>query len=355
MLRGTMTPLLALAVVLSLACSPAVPDNAGKGPQAQQSDDTGSDGGDSDDGGSDDGGSDDGGSDDGGSDDTGGTTDQDGDGVPASEDCDDADAGNFPGNLELCDGVDNDCSGAPEVDGDGVCGIWTLGVGETVWTAHSLNPSGTVHAPTAAIQVSFSVGTNRAWALTANSYHVLAADSKEWIASGDRDSLFPEVAGRPLTTAFKVPLDWAAESGDASVFLTERDQAYVYSWDAASGDFQHASTATFGEDWDPDSAPVTGALEAAWLANDTGVGWATPSSPRDTCGANADTLGAYLGMLTIDGMVYLFDLGYCLDFTADMPAASFSLFTMTGAPDPAVVSGISWTGTQLMVFASGAR
>jgi hypothetical protein len=48
------------------------------------------------------------------------------DGIAANEDddCDDADADNFPGNPELCDGEDNDCDGAAEdvsdADGDGV-------------------------------------------------------------------------------------------------------------------------------------------------------------------------------------------------------------------------------------------
>ncbi len=53
--------------------------------------------------------------------------DVDGDGVTTCDaipDCDDGDGLNFPGNTELCDGVDNDCDGQPEpsgdVDGDGV-------------------------------------------------------------------------------------------------------------------------------------------------------------------------------------------------------------------------------------------
>ena len=47
--------------------------------------------------------------------------DADGDGYPASEDCDDADAAVNPGATEVCDGVDNNC-----VDGvdEGVTSSW---------------------------------------------------------------------------------------------------------------------------------------------------------------------------------------------------------------------------------------
>jgi len=40
--------------------------------------------------------------------------DEDGDGSPAEEDCDDADASRTPGAIELCDGVDNDCDASTD-------------------------------------------------------------------------------------------------------------------------------------------------------------------------------------------------------------------------------------------------
>lgn len=45
--------------------------------------------------------------------------DEDGDGVRANKDCDDADPTAFPGALELCDGVDSNCDGVDESDADG--------------------------------------------------------------------------------------------------------------------------------------------------------------------------------------------------------------------------------------------
>ena len=60
--------------------------------------------------------------------DASGEVDDDGDGVPGCADCDDADPLNFPGNIEICDGQDNDCDVTTDetADGDGdgvdVCG-----------------------------------------------------------------------------------------------------------------------------------------------------------------------------------------------------------------------------------------
>ena len=42
--------------------------------------------------------------------------DQDGDGVDASLDCDDTDALRYPGAIEVCDGIDNDCNDVVDDD-----------------------------------------------------------------------------------------------------------------------------------------------------------------------------------------------------------------------------------------------
>ena len=48
--------------------------------------------------------------------------DVDGDGAPAACDCDDGDGANYPGNLEMCDGQDNNCDGI--VDDPSTEGVW---------------------------------------------------------------------------------------------------------------------------------------------------------------------------------------------------------------------------------------
>jgi hypothetical protein len=45
-----------------------------------------------------------------------GDVDLDGDGVNESEDCDDGNANAYPGNTEVCDGIDNDCDGMVDND-----------------------------------------------------------------------------------------------------------------------------------------------------------------------------------------------------------------------------------------------
>jgi predicted outer membrane repeat protein len=97
--------MLALMFLINLGCSDKSDDTlAGDG--APSTADTGDDSLDT--GGADTGG---GGEDDGGGADAGALTDADGDGWPAAEDCDDADASVHPGAEDLCDGVDNNCSG----------------------------------------------------------------------------------------------------------------------------------------------------------------------------------------------------------------------------------------------------
>ncbi|MBO85451.1 MAG: hypothetical protein CL927_08840, partial [Deltaproteobacteria bacterium] len=279
-------------------------------------------------------------------------TDTDRDGVPSDLDCDDNDPARFPGNPELCDGTDNDCSGEAEVDGDGVCGFWTLDAETSTWSAYPLEPVESVHAPGNPIQVAFSVGRERVWALTENTYHILALDSFEWITSGDRDALFPEASGRDLTLALKAPNDWAAQDGDATVNLQFDFSALVYTWDSASASFSLFLETELRADWQTDLAPAAASVQAGWLGHDDEYGWTGAARPRDVCDSGAEALGPYFGVLTAAGQLHLYDAGHCFAFVSSMPAETFSIFNYIGAPAPTAIGATAWTGAGIIAFAN---
>jgi hypothetical protein len=339
-------------LLTALACQPASTfDDGGSDPEAQVGDD--------DDSGTDDGdtGADtDAGGDDGGGTDTGGDdapVDADGDGATSDVDCDDDDPSRFPGNPELCDGIDNDCSGIAETDGDGTCGFWILDAADESWTAHPMDAGSSAHAPVAGVQVAFSVGRARVWALTDDTFHVLSLDTLAWVDSGDRDTHFPEASGQDLTLALKAPDDWDDQAGSATVILQWASSAVVYAWDPASSAFTLLISTPLGADWQTDLAPASGSVQGAWLANDTDLRWTGAASPRDACGRDSDTLGPYFGVMGTDARLHLYDAGYCFGFISEMPAATFSIFNFTDAPAAPAIGSFAWTGAGIVGFVDG--
>ena len=180
--------------------------------------------------------------------------------------------------------------------------------------------------------------------------HVLALDSLEWISSGDRDSLFPEASGLSLTLAIKAPNNWDAQDGDATVNLQYDFSALVYTWVESSSSFSLLLDTDLGTDWQGDLAPASASVQAAWLGHDGDFGWTGSASPRDACGADADALGPYFGVLTTDHRVHVYDAGYCFGFVSSVPAATFSVFNYTNAPDPTAIGAVAWTGEGIIAF-----
>ena len=279
--------------------------------------------------------------------------DADGDGVFSNEDCDDGDADRFPGNPEACDGVDNDCSGAAEVDGDGVCGFWLLDAATSSWTAHPMETSPSVHTPTDTLQVAFSVGLDRVWALTSDTFHVLALDSLLWIGSGDRDLLFPEASGKTLTLAMKAPNSWDAQDQEGTVTLQYEYSALAYAWNPSTSGFTLVLDTELGADWQADLAPPAASVRAGWLGHDGDFAWTYPASPQDACGRGGDALGPYFAILTDDARMHIYDAGHCFGFVASMPEANFPVFSYPGSPDPAALGSTAWTRTGVIAFVDG--
>ncbi len=281
--------------------------------------------------------------------DTDTAVDADGDGSVSTDDCDDSNASVFPGAAELCDGLDEDCDGDPDNDS---CGIWTLRDGSDTWEAWPLSASGAAHAPGSPIEEAVAIeATGRVWVLTRSTWHVLLVDGLQWIDSGDRDALFPEVAGQEVVAAASVPAGWASDPTPttADVFIETSETAWIYSFDLDTRSFTLVSSAPM--DWTGDPlAPDPAAVTLAWLAVDETAGWGSAGDPFATCGLGTSVMGPYAVYMSSSGAVHLYDAGWCFQFVARMPAPDFSIFTFAGAPDPRVLGGVDWTGEMMVAF-----
>lgn len=240
--------------------------------------------------------------------------------------------------------VDTGDSGEPAPD----LGIWTLAEGARTWVGHASGDG--AHAPSATIESAFALGeVGRVVVLTRNTWHVLLLDDLSWIDSGDRDTLFPEVAGQQVKVAATVPAFWG-DGELASIWIVTGATAWLYTFALDTRTYAFDIEATVDWSADPD-APDPDSVALAWVAVDEDAGWASAGSPAEECGVNATTLGPYIAYITTDGLAHLFDAGWCNSFAATMDADSLSVFTYADAPDPDELAAIDWTGEQLIAFA----
>jgi hypothetical protein len=276
--------------------------------------------------------------------------DADGDGVTTCDgDCDDASGDLFPGNPEACDGLDNDCDGAAEIDGDGVCGIWVLEGSGTEWTSRALDPDASPPAPSAPIEAAFTIADlGKIWVLTADSWHVLSVGSLSWLTTGARDELFPELTGQTLQAAVGVPASYGGTS-EASVMLATATELHTYTYDITSDAVAWVASAAYDEAWDVPTAPDPAAINAAWIDMDHAAGWVTEGDPLASCGEGSHDIEAYAAFLDPNGL-FLYDAGTCMEFFELVPAATWNIFTFPGAPATYIAKATTWTGSSLVFF-----
>ncbi len=285
-----------------------------------------------------------------GDDDTTTQTDADNDGYAGDADCDDADPQTYPGAPELCDGLDNDCDGWPEEDGDGVCGIWILDAATGTWSARELDPSGAAqHAPGATIEAAFAVidpGIERVWVLTHNTYHVLDPSGFTWVESGSRAGLFPQISGETLNAAGAVAAYFNG-GGVASIRFYSGYNAWWYRYDISGGTFSY--DAWYALQFPGQPAPDLTLANASWIDLDNDHGWVTESNPS-YCGQTHGPFGPYYAVLE-SGNLHLLD-GTCEEFFYQAPTDGWSIFTYSGAPDPSHSGAAAFLGDTLLLFGS---
>ncbi len=277
--------------------------------------------------------------------------DADGDGVTSCDgDCDDSDAMTKPGMPERCDGLDNDCSGFAELDGDGVCGIWAYNAIQEAWTAYALNPAGSEHGPVESIEAAFAItDLDQVFVLTETQYHVLDPLQLTWIGSGLRGDLFPEVAGQSILAAAAISA--AHQGGDlASIALMTETLIHSYTYTVTGGYYAYAGSGEYTGVWEGAFAPPPDTILAAWLDETNEFGWAVEGNPADLCGAESVTIGTYFAFMSNEGRIYLYDGQYCNDFISFVITDQWVMFADPDAPLASISRAVAWPGGRLLVF-----
>jgi Putative metal-binding motif len=277
--------------------------------------------------------------------------DDDGDGVSeCGGDCDDTNGENFPGNLERCDGEDNNCSGAAEVDGDGVCGMWVLAPGAVQWNPAAWNAFNSPHAPSSQVVAAFSIeDVERTWALTHTTYHVMEWATGDWVASGGRDSKFPELSGQTVLAGTAIAAHWGPDPDVATIMLSTASTPWVYSYDINTGGTTFESADGYGPEWGTPPGPDPADLSFGWLDLYNADGHAS-GSPLAICGIGDKTVSPYFAFITSAGNVHLYEAGWCFEFYDSPAAATWSVFTIAGAPPPSVIHAATAGASSLLLF-----
>ncbi len=250
---------------------------------------------------------------------------------------------------ETCDGLDNNCNGSAEVDGDGVCGIWTLALGSTKWTVKGMNSASSPHAPATGIEAAFPIeDLDQVWVLTHTTYHVLDTLTQNWTGSGPRGQYFPEVSGKTLLAGAGASAAYIGTSW-ARIFLYTTDTLYYYAFNVITKTNQLDTTDPMSAMGGPPHKPEPTQIDAAWMDLYNAYGWVTQGNPQQMCGGQCKPqVERYLGMLA-SGKVHLFDT-CCDEFFLSSSAATWSIFKYTGAPTAAIARGAAWTNDRLYIF-----
>ena len=278
--------------------------------------------------------------------------DADADGATTCEgDCDDGDGANSPFFGEACDGADNDCDGAAEESGDGTCGLlWILEEGSSTFVTEDMVSPGDPHAPTSTIEAAFAVEeAGKIWVLTYTTYNIMDMDTRTWIDSGDRDTIFGLDPVHSVFATTATP-SWYTGMEGATVVLYVTGNRHTYGYDLDTDEITLMASEGYDGAWDNYWAPAHTHIRCAWVDVDNARGWATEGNPAEICGAPSTEMAAYLAVMSLDGVVHLYDEEWCHDFVAVPAGSDFGFFTYANAPGPTDVEAVAWTGTDLILF-----
>ncbi|MEM9191947.1 MAG: hypothetical protein AAGF12_22430 [Myxococcota bacterium] len=230
------------------------------------------------------------------------------------------------------------------------CAIWTLADGAPAWQAFPA-PSG-AFAPTAPIRAAFDIESRGvAYVFTDGTYHVLDVGSRSYTSAGQRGDVIPELNGVPLVGALSIPAGHAGgDPNTEGLIVSGAAVAQTYDVDVSTRVFTSTNRVTdFGDAWMAPLAPPRTAIRAEWLALEDNEGW-VGGSPRQTCGANLDTVDLYSAHIAASSIHFL-DLQVCFEFVSQSGYGTFNPTARSGSPSIEQVAAAFYHQGTLWLFA----
>lgn len=242
-----------------------------------------------------------------------------------------------------------DCESDPSA-----CIAWHLPTGGESWAAYPADDQ--PHAPTEPAQAGFDIETFQlAYVLTASGFHVLDMTSAEWVQSGARTDLFPELGKNVVLRANAVPGYWAeahgAEPGIVRLRIASATTEYVYDYNRNDDTFTFFEASLDFPRWNLDhiNAVALADIDAAWADVSNGPGWVFEDVSLG-CPDESGVVGPYLGIAS-SGMVFKKLSIPCFGFLPPQPFQEFAPFELPAAPPSDVVHAAAYNETSgLWIF-----
>ena len=242
-------------------------------------------------------------------------------------------------SSEKCNNKDDDCDGQTD-EGD-TCGIWRLKSGSNKWERFEMDPKNSTYAPKNAIRAAIDIeGQDKIFVLTNTTYRIFRPSALTWEPPKALTNLVPNIAGKDVTDGFGNPAsNLNRKTGHDNFVVVAMDGSTAKYW---IGEYKPSSGSV---DWNTkektlmartgSKAPPSISVEtAAWLDLKNKRGWAQ-ASPKQVCGAQknvtATKIETYMGFLA-ENKFYVYDAGYCQEFTENYPHAQAPPAKITGAP-----------------------